>query len=183
MGWERPRTGATPTMGFVAPEGTGKTTLLNQVVKLLTVRGLKIGVLKQARDDFDMDQPGKDSYRLRKAGVDRLMLTSSQKLALFIEHPDKQPEFEELLALFHGETLDLILLEGFAEQAVPKIHLFRGEGQRREDDTDPWIVALATDRGEIPASRMPILDINEPAAVATFILDYFPALGTQTERD
>ncbi|MFO1429651.1 MAG: molybdopterin-guanine dinucleotide biosynthesis protein B [Candidatus Competibacteraceae bacterium] len=160
-----------PVLGFVAPGGTGKTTLLRAVIALLEDRSLRIGVAKQARDDFDFDQPGKDSYRLRKAGVERLLFASSRKSALILEHPDGGgPELNELLPLFDQDELDIILVEGFSEQPFPKIELIRGNKGPRHYPNDAWVIALAMDRTEAGQASVPVLDINDPAAVAEFVL-------------
>jgi molybdopterin-guanine dinucleotide biosynthesis protein B len=174
-----------PVIGFIAAGGTGKTTLLCRILPLLKSRDLRIGVVKQARDDFDVDKPGKDSYRLRKAGVERLLLTSSRKSALMIEHPEgPAPQLETLLNLLDQNALDLILVEGFSEMPFPKIELIRlPKGKPRYRD-DPWVVALAaTDRIESTAAPVPVLDINDPAGVVHFILTYFGLLQTKQGRD
>ena len=160
-----------PVLGFVAPSGTGKTTLLRAVIALLKARSLQVGVAKQALDDFDIDQPGKDSYRLRKAGVERLLYASSKKSALILEHPNGgNPELNELLPLFDQDELDIILVEGFSDQPFPKIELVReGKGPRHYPN-DAWVIALATDWNEAGQVSVPVLDINDPAAVAEFVL-------------
>jgi molybdopterin-guanine dinucleotide biosynthesis protein MobB len=166
-----------PVLGFIASSGTGKTTLLSQVIAWLSTQGLRIGVIKQARDDFDVDQPGKDSYRLRKAGVERLLLASSQKSALVVEHPEGgEAELNALLALFDQNTLDIILVEGFSEQPFPKIELSRGATTLLRYPNDPLIIALATDRAGVERLGIPVLDLNDPVAVAEFVLAYVHGL-------
>jgi molybdopterin-guanine dinucleotide biosynthesis protein MobB len=162
-----------PVLGFIASSGTGKTTLLSQVIAWLSMQQVRIGVVKQARDDFDVDQPGKDSYRLRKAGVERLLLASSQKWALVVEHPDgEEAELNALLALLDQDSLDCILVEGFSEQPFSKIALTRGPRKLLHYRHDPWIVALATERPVVEQLAIPVLDINDPVAVAAFVLAY-----------
>lgn len=166
-----------PVLGFIAPSGTGKTTLLSQVIAWLSVQELRIGVIKQARDDFDVDQPGKDSYRLRKAGVERLLLASSKKSALLVEHPDgEEAELNVLLALFDQDTLDVILVEGFSEQPFPRIALSRGAKKLLRYPNDPLTIALATDRPVVEQIAIPVLDIDDPVAVAEFVLAYVHGL-------
>jgi molybdopterin-guanine dinucleotide biosynthesis protein B len=159
-------------LGFVAPSGTGKTMLLRQVLGLLSAQGLRVGAVKQARDDFDVDQSGKDSQQLRAAGVERLLLTSDGKSALIWEHPQgDEPELDELLDLFGPDSLDLILVEGFSHQPFPKIELHRGPGTPRFFPSDPTVIALVTDRvGEMRA-HVPVMDINDPIKVAEFVMD------------
>lgn len=159
-----------PVIGFVAPSGSGKTTLLRQVITLLSAQGLRVGVLKQARDDFDVDIPGKDSYELRKAGLDRLLLASAGQLALIDEHPaGGEPVLAEALALFTQDDLDLILVEGFADTPYPKIEVHRQNGPTPRYPSDPQVIAVATDRHEL-ATHLPVLNLNDPPAVAAFIL-------------
>ncbi|HXH03423.1 MAG TPA: molybdopterin-guanine dinucleotide biosynthesis protein B [Candidatus Competibacteraceae bacterium] len=161
-----------PVLGFIAPSGTGKTTLLEQVIAYLAARGLRIGVVKQAREDFDVDVPGKDSYVLRKAGVERLMIASRRKSALIVEHPGGgDPQLATVLGLLDRTALDLVLVEGFSAQPFPKIELRRqGQGEPRHL-RDPWVIAVACDRPE-PAA-VPLLDLNDPAAVCAFVLAWW----------
>ncbi len=159
--------GQAPVLGFSAPSGTGKTTLLTRVISLLKERSLEVGVVKQARDDFDVDIPGKDSYELRKAGVERLLLTSEQKSALIWERPG-EPELRDLLNLLDHNRLDLVLVEGFNEHLFPKIELFRQGRVPTRYPNDPTVIALATDQAY--SATVPVLDINDPLAVANFII-------------
>ena len=163
-----------PVLGFVAPSGTGKTTLLHAVIRWLTSQGLRVAVVKQARDDFDVDQPGKDSHRLRKVGVERLLLTSSRQSALIVEHPECAgvPPLDELLSLLDQTALDVILVEGFAGQPLPRIEVVRGERPPRYYPGDPWIIALAADRLAERQATVPVLDLNDPGAVAAFVRDW-----------
>lgn len=159
-----------PVIGFIAPSGSGKTTLLRQVISLLSAQGRRVGVLKQARDDFDVDIPGKDSYELRKAGIERLLLASAEQLALIDEHPDgDDPQLCEALTLFMPDSLDLILVEGFASAAYPKIEIYRQGNATPRYPTDPHIIAIATDWDAL-STTLPLLNLNDPPAVAAFIL-------------
>lgn len=116
-----------PLLGFAAWSGTGKTTLLEQLIPLLVDRGLRIGVLKHAHHDFDIDQPGKDSYRLRKAGAQQMMVASRRRHARIIETELAEADFRQLLASFDQTELDLLLVEGFKHEHFPKIELHRAE--------------------------------------------------------
>lgn len=157
-----------PLLGFVAWSGTGKTTLLEQLIPLLNQRGLRLGVLKHTHHDFDTDQPGKDSYRLRKAGALQVMAASSRRHARIVETPDGEAPFAELLASFDWTHLDLLLIEGFKHQHFPKVELHRGAiGRPLLFPDDPDIVALISDRRQ--ETRLPQFDFGDLPAIADFI--------------
>ena len=163
-----------PLLGFVAWSGTGKTTLLEQLIPLLVDRGLRIGVLKHAHHDFDIDQPGKDSHRLRKAGASQMMVASRRRHARMIETELAEADFRELLASFDQTSLDLLLVEGFKHEHFPKIELHRAEiGKPLLFPEDSDIIALASDQpqqsGEQQQTSLPRLDINDLAAIADFV--------------
>ena len=101
-----------PVLGFAAYSGTGKTTLLEALLPKLTAKGLRIGVFKHAHHDFDIDQPGKDSHRLRKAGASQMLIASRNRHALMTETPEKEANFFKLLEQFDRDNLDFILVEG-----------------------------------------------------------------------
>lgn len=168
-----------PLLGFAAWSGTGKTTLLEQLIPLLVDRGLRIGVLKHAHHDFDIDQPGKDSYRLRKAGARQMMVASRRRHARITETTHSETElaeadFRQLLASFDQTELDLLLVEGFKHEHFPKIELHRAEiGKPLLFPEDGDIIALASDQpqqcGEQQQTSLPRLDINDLAAIADFV--------------
>ncbi|HEB55414.1 MAG TPA: molybdopterin-guanine dinucleotide biosynthesis protein B [Gammaproteobacteria bacterium] len=162
----------TPLLGFVAFSGTGKTTLLKQLIPLLKNKNLKIGLIKHAHHRFDIDIPGKDSYELRKAGADQVLVASQQRWAMITETPDQQgdPALSDMLAHLDQSGLDLILIEGFKHVAFPKLELHRpalGHPLLFPDDAD--ILAIATDVPLQQKISLPVLDLNQPAAIADFI--------------
>ncbi len=164
-----------PLLGFAAFSGTGKTTLLVQLLALFQKQGVRIGVIKHAHHTFDIDHPGKDSYRLRKAGAQQTLIASKNRWALIHENnrPD-EPQLGELIARLNPGTLDLILVEGFKDESYPKIELHRPSlGQRLLFPTDDSIMAVATDESAAINTRLPILDLNDPPAIAQFILQRF----------
>lgn len=165
----------TKIIGFAGYSGSGKTTLLEKVIPLLTAQGLRIAVIKHAHHDFDIDKPGKDTYRHRQAGASEVMIISGHRWALMHElREEKEPSMEELCARF--SPCDLILAEGYKCATIPKLEVFREENRSRTDwkniyPSDPQIVAVITDsKDEFPLPRM---DINQPADVAAFIMKYF----------
>ncbi len=161
-----------PLLGFAAYSGTGKTTLLKQLIPLLTERGLRIGLVKHAHHDFDVDTPGKDSYTLRKAGARQVLVASEVRWALMNENdPVGDPSLPALLQRLEQERLDLILVEGFKHKAFPKIELYRAVlGQAPLFPEDPNIIALAADGALPAATELPVLDLNAPVQIAEFIM-------------
>lgn len=163
-----------PVLGIVAYSGAGKTTLLTQVLPLLRENGLRVGLVKHAHHGFDPDVPGKDSYRLRKAGAVQTLVASRRRHALITELPEeREPELEELLAELDPERLDLVLVEGFRGETIPKIEVHRpGLGQPPLFPERPEIRAVACDAPpRTDPGPLPLLDLNRPEAVAEFILD------------
>jgi len=164
-----------PVLGFAAYSGVGKTTLLKQVIPLLVNSGLRVVLVKHAHHDFDIDKPGKDSYELRRAGAEQVLITSARRRALMIENPvEKDPLLDDELKYLHQEDADLILVEGFRHESFPKIELFRpATGHEPLYVSDKDIIAVATD-DELPQSTaLPVLDINDPAAIVKFICSRF----------
>ncbi|HCE2462439.1 bifunctional molybdopterin-guanine dinucleotide biosynthesis adaptor protein MobB/molybdopterin molybdotransferase MoeA [Vibrio parahaemolyticus] len=161
-----------PIIGFAAYSGTGKTTLLEALLPKLTEAGLRIGMLKHAHHNFDVDKPGKDSYRLRKAGASQMLIASRNRFALMTETPEAEAEFEYLLTRFDEDKLDVVLVEGCKNIAFPKIEL------HREEVGKPWLyphdentIAIASDSAELD-SELPQMNINDLDAIAQFVLQY-----------
>ncbi|HCE2221822.1 TPA: bifunctional molybdopterin-guanine dinucleotide biosynthesis adaptor protein MobB/molybdopterin molybdotransferase MoeA [Vibrio parahaemolyticus] len=161
-----------PILGFAAYSGTGKTTLLEALLPKLTEAGLRIGMLKHAHHNFDVDKPGKDSYRLRKAGASQMLIASRNRFALMTETPEAEAEFEYLLTRFDEDKLDVVLVEGCKNIAFPKIEL------HREEVGKPWlyphdenIIAIASDSAELD-SELPQMNINDLDAIAQFVFQY-----------
>ncbi|ENF8749401.1 bifunctional molybdopterin-guanine dinucleotide biosynthesis adaptor protein MobB/molybdopterin molybdotransferase MoeA [Vibrio fluvialis] len=169
-----------PLLGFAAYSGTGKTTLLEALVPKLTAAGLRLGILKHAHHNFDVDKPGKDSYRLRKAGASQMLIASRNRFALMTETPDAEAEFDYLLQRFDAQQLDVILVEGCKNIAFPKIELHRAEvGKPWLYPNDDNIIAIAAD--ETVASSLPQMNINDLDAIAKFVLDYVGKAGKPLE--
>ncbi len=161
-----------PVVGFAAFSGTGKTTLLEQLIPILSRSGVRIGTIKHAHHQFDIDTPGKDSYRLRKAGAIQTLIASSQRWALMAENPvTDPPELADLVPQLDRKHLDLILVEGFKQAHIPKIELHRASlGHPLLAPGDPDIVAIASDTPLTAETDLPLLDLNRPEEIANFIL-------------
>ncbi|AGO57628.1 molybdopterin-guanine dinucleotide biosynthesis adapter protein MobB [Serratia plymuthica 4Rx13] len=160
-----------PLLGIAAYSGTGKTTLLKQLIPLLRQREIRVGLIKHTHHDMDVDTPGKDSYELRKAGADQTLVASDRRWALMTETPEQLPlDLHYLASRFDRDKVDVILVEGFKHEAVSKIILYReGIGRPLEDMLDKFVIAVASDR---PVTGVKFLDINQPEAIAEFIVEW-----------
>lgn len=156
--------------GFAGYSGSGKTTLIEQLIPQFTAKGLRVSLIKHTHHDFDLDQPGKDSWRHRQAGAQEVLLAGGRRWALLHELRDnEQPALMELCQ--HLTECDLLLVEGYKYEAIPKLEIHRPAlSKPLLQPDDPNIVAIASDH---PLNTpLPSLDLNQPAQIATFILDY-----------
>lgn len=158
-------------LGIAGWSGAGKTTLLSELIPLLVASGLRISTIKHAHHEFDIDQPGKDSYRHRHAGASEVLISSARRFALMHEHRgEPEPTLDELLAKLG--PVDLVLVEGFKTSAHPKIEVWRASvGKPMRQPQDPHIIAVASD-GPVADLDVPLLDANDPRQVADFVLDW-----------
>lgn len=160
-----------PLIGIVGPSGSGKTTLLEKVLPHLKDKGLCVGMLKQAHPKFDIDHPGKDSYRLRMAGAAQMLVMSSKRWALMVEtDEDSDCPLERIVNRFEQDSLDLIVIEGARYMDVPKIEVLRtnlNHSPLYKKDTS--IVAVATDINIDLPKGVHKLDINDPVDVAQYM--------------
>ncbi len=164
-------------VGFAGYSRSGKTTLIEQLVALLRARGLRVSVLKHAHHHFDIDHPGKDSWRHRQAGAYEVLVASSQRLALQREYETPhEPDVHALLREL-DPAVDWVLVEGFREAQLPKIEVWRQIDDERgarplRYPHDAWVRAVATDAPQLlqPAPRQPVLDLNRPAQIADWLL-------------
>jgi molybdopterin-guanine dinucleotide biosynthesis protein B len=164
-----------PILGFAAFSGTGKTTLLTQIIPILKQQGLRIGLIKHSHHNFQIDQPGKDSFRLREAGASPVMLVSTHRRAIITEiNSAQQPRLDDQLKLFDQSELDLILVEGFKAEQFPKIELHRPSlNKPLLYPNDPDIIAIASDFMLETPDYLAQLDLNQPEMIAAFILNQF----------
>lgn len=169
-----------PLLGFAAYSGTGKTTLLKKLLPLLKAKGLRIGMVKHTHHDFDIDQPGKDSYELRKAGADEMLVASGRRWALMVETGGiGDPQLQEMIGHLDQDHLDLILVEGFKHEVMPKVELHRPAlGKPLIFPVDKQVIAVATDGALSSLTQLPQLDINDPASIAGFILNWLDSVTT-----
>ncbi|WP_281647659.1 molybdopterin-guanine dinucleotide biosynthesis protein B [Parendozoicomonas sp. Alg238-R29] len=162
-----------PILGFTAFSGTGKTTLLEKVIPQIVEQGLRIGLIKASHHTIEPDKPGKDSYRLRHAGLSQTVLSTPGRAICVTERPFEDPKFEDQLSLLDHNRLDMILVEGFRDAAIPKIELHRNDFDRPYlFEKDSHIIALCQDVPH-PSTSLPQLDINNPEQVAEFVLKFY----------
>jgi molybdopterin-guanine dinucleotide biosynthesis adapter protein len=157
-------------IGFAGFSGSGKTTLIEKVIPLLVKAGLRVSLIKHAHHSFDVDQPGKDSYRHRAAGCAEVLVTSSQRWALVHElRGAPEPPLSQHLRQL--APCDIVLVEGFKREAISKIEVHRRGGEAGFLFAhDPHVVAVATD--EKLATELPQLDIDDASGVARFIITF-----------
>ena len=162
-------------LGFAAYSGTGKTTLLRQLIPLLKAEGLRVGLIKRAHHEADIDQPGKDSHELRMAGASPVMLSTSRRRAIVMEHESpRDPVLDEELRHLDQSGLDLLLVEGFKHETFPKIELHRPAlGRPLLYPNDANVIAIAADGVLDPPPPIPRLDLNQPRELLDFILTRF----------
>ncbi len=162
-----------PIVGFCAYSGTGKTTLLTQIIPLLKADGLRLAVIKHTHHVLDLDSPGKDSYRLRESGAQQVVLASHKRIISLQDAPHEQEEasLADAIAAIPGQYTDLILVEGFKHEAYPRIELTRASLDKPYMfPHDPNIMAVATDDNHLAVPEgLHKLDINQPQQVVDFI--------------
>lgn len=156
--------------GLAGWSGSGKTTLLEKLIPVLISRGLRVSTIKQTHHDVDLDQPGKDSWRHRAAGATEILLTSSMRWALLHElRSEAEPSLTAHLQRL--SDCDLVLVEGFKKEPLAKLEIYRPSlGKPLLHPDDPHIVGLASDV-ELKTG-LPRFDIDDPQAIAGFIIDY-----------
>ena len=159
--------GSAALFGLAGWSGAGKTTLAEQLITELTAQGLNMATIKHAHHEFDADTPGKDSWRHRQAGAAQVLVSSAIRSAHFVEHQAEEPGLEQLLAWL--QPCDLVLIEGFKREAVPKLEIFRKSvGKPHLWPDDPQIIAVASD-DLLPDCPLPVLNLNDIPAIAAFV--------------
>jgi len=159
----------TVAVSFVAHSGTGKTTLIEQLIGLARAQGLRVGALKHDAHRFDIDHPGKDSHRFTSAGAVATVIVADDKLALVRRH-NACPPVEQLINDYLGD-LDLVLVEGWKSSELPHIEVHRPELGRSLLPPVPQLIAVAAS-GPVNVD-VPVLDLDDPAAILTFIRERF----------
>jgi molybdopterin-guanine dinucleotide biosynthesis protein B len=159
----------TEILGLAGWSGAGKTTLVCALLPALVRRGISVSTLKHAHHNFDVDQPGKDSYEHRQAGATEVMVSSANRWALMHELRGA-PELSSAELLARMSPVDLVLIEGFKREAHDKLEVHRPAlGMPPLYPEDPHVVAVASDQ-DLPGLTLPRLDLNDVEAIADFIV-------------
>jgi molybdopterin-guanine dinucleotide biosynthesis adapter protein len=154
--------------GIIGWKNAGKTSLMERLVAEITERGFSVSTVKHVHHAVDLDQPGKDSYRHRAAGAREVVLASAQRFALMVEHRGPEPDLASVIARL--APVDLVLVEGYKRDTHAKIEVYRAEtGHDLIQPGDPTVRAVASD-ANLAAVSVPVLDLNDTAAIADFVL-------------
>jgi molybdopterin-guanine dinucleotide biosynthesis protein B len=158
-------------LGLTGWSGSGKTTLIVKLIPELVARGLRISTIKHAHHAFEIDKPGKDSYRHREAGATEVMVSSEHRWALMHEHrAGEEPTSVELMRRM--TPVDLLLIEGFKHEAHDKLEVFRRDlGKPLISPGDGSFLAILSD-GAVPETSLPVIDLNDTSAIADFIVTH-----------
>lgn len=160
-----------PVITIAAHSGTGKTTLITNLIPFFTKKNIKVGVLKHSHHQIEIDQPGKDSYQISHAGAAQMLIASEQTFAM-VSRPPSPISFEQLLLQFDASLCDLIIVEGYKGSSYDNLVLLRDAAPR---DNNTLItentIAIATDK---PVNTtIPTLNINQPEAIANFLINRY----------
>lgn len=157
-------------VSVAAPSGTGKTTLIEALLPRLADRGLRVGAVKSDAHRVELDTPGKDSHRMRKAGAVVTGLVSRDQVGVFVDGGSAPPDLGDVVRVFF-RGLDLVIAEGFRSRGFPTVVL-----RRRGVDAGDWrwpdhVIAVATDGPGSASETTPVLDLNDPDAITRFLTD------------
>lgn len=153
-----------PVIGFAAYSGTGKTTLIEKLIVELKSQGLRLAVIKHDAHDFEIDKEGKDSFRFTQAGADMTLISSTGKTAIIEQ---RERTFQQNLSMIHD--VDLILVEGYKQEDIPKIGIYRKATGNGLPHSIESYLAVVTDDEEISRNRIPVFGLEDISEIAEFI--------------
>lgn len=161
-----------PIVSIVGKSNSGKTTLIEKLIQRLTARGLRVGTIKHDAHSFDIDHPGKDTWRHREAGASIVALTSSERVFV-TRKVQAQPSLEEVVADSFAGHVDLVLTEGFKRAGAPKIEVHRSERSEALvcDPATDNLIAVASDRAWDVG--VPCFDLNDADGLVDFLVKRF----------
>ena len=168
--------------GIVGWSGSGKTELVIRLIPEFIRRGITVSTMKHTHHNFDMDKPGKDSFRHRESGASEVMVASSARWTLLHELRDEpEEEMDDLIARM--TPVDLLLIEGFKRHRHPKLEVHRPEvGKPLIAAEDDSIIAVASDISDLKGASVPILDLDDTRAIADFISDFNGLNNSEAKR-
>lgn len=175
-----------PVLGFCAFSGTGKTTLLKQLIPLLVAEKISVSVIKHAHHSFEIDYPQKDSYELRHAGACKTLIISKNRVAKIEEFKqrDDEPTLQEALDRLDPSNLDIVFVEGFKAEIFPKIELYRPQLNKPiQYPNDPNIIAFASDESMphiTQNNNLTFIDLNQPTQFVDFIISFINSSLSET---
>ena len=164
-----------PILGLCAYSGSGKTTLLEKLIPILSQHGYNIAVIKHAHHSFDIDHPEKDSYKIRKAGAQQILISSQRRWAMIHENSSDHSELSLQEALSHivTDNIDLVIVEGHKSEPIPKIEIHRPSLDKPLiSSSDEHVIAIATDEPDQLKTSLPVLELNNPKQIVKFIEQY-----------
>ena len=153
-----------PIIGFSAYSGTGKTTLIEQIVRVLKSQGYRIAVIKHDAHQFEIDQEGKDSWRFSRAGADMTIISSQDKTAMIEQ---REINFTDLIAMIHD--VDLILVEGYKQERIPRIGISRKAVGKGLPHAAKEYIAVVTDDEVLSAKYDPVFSLDDVEGISDFI--------------
>lgn len=158
-------------IGVAGWSNSGKTTLIERILPILAENGVRASTFKHAHHGFDIDSPGKDSFRHRAAGAVEVMIASATRWALLHEErAEPEPDLDALLPRM--TPVDLLIVEGYKRHRHPKIEVHRPSlGKALLQPEEPTVIAVASD-GPLGPLPVPVLDLNDPGAVADFVMRF-----------
>jgi len=160
-----------PLLGITGYSGSGKTTLLEKIVPELTALGLRVAVIKHSHHNASVDKEGKDSWRMKEAGASQVIMACDNRWALMTETPQQPVSLSYLATQFDPTLTDLILVEGFKQEPIPKILLHRQDMAKPFPELDENVLAVATD---YPVQTDKVrLNLNEISEIVAFISAYY----------
>ena len=156
-------------IGIVGWKDVGKTFFVTEIIKILVHRGYKVGTIKHAHHDFDIDKPGTDSYKHRESGSSEVIISSSKRWAKIIENNNKKEKnLNELLKEFND--IDVVIVEGFKQENHPKIEIISHKSRNLNNEIKN-VVAIVSD--DMIDSNIPIFKKNDVESLTQFIIDNF----------
>ena len=156
-----------PIIGFAAYSGTGKTTLIEKLVRELKAQGYRVCIIKHDAHQFEIDREGKDSWRFTQAGADMTILSSPEKTAVIEQRP---LSFWDLVAMIHD--VDLILVEGYKQENIPRIGICRKATGKGLVHPAKHYIAVVTDDDSIHTDGIPRFSLEEIRNISAFIKDF-----------